>query len=216
MKTNKLFIIGAVVAAVLWFAALAVMNKKSASEEVAKGADPTFLIRPHSPIKGDINAPVTIVKFADPECEACRAMHPIVKQLLEEYKGKVRVVIRYMPFHGNSKLAASALEEAKEQGKFEQALDALYEKQPQWGDHHMPRPELIPQILKEAGVDEKALDPVAVVNKHGSKIDMDKTDGEAVGVRYTPTFFVNGKMLSEIGYEPLKAAIESELSKTVQ
>lgn len=213
MKTNQLFVIGAVAAALLWFCAFAVWKSKS-SEPVAQGVDPMLLIRAHSPIKGDMNAPVTLVEFLDPECEACRSMHPIVKRLLAEYQGKVRLVIRYMPFHQNSLLAASALEEAREQGKFDQALDLLFEKQPQWGDHHAPRPELIPVLLKEIGMDEKTLDPKALIAKHGGKVETDKVDGENVGVRFTPTFFVNGKIINEIGYEPLKAAIEAELPKT--
>lgn len=206
-----------VVLAVSIFVGITVWTKKQAIDNpptVEKPkADSQLLVRDHSPIKGNRNASVVIVEFLDPECEACRAMHPIVKQLLSEYEGKAQLVIRYMPFHGNSKLAASALEEAREQGKYDEALDILFEKQPEWANHGQPRPDLIPVILSELGIKKDTLEGNKVLAKHAWKVDLDQIDGNRVGVRHTPTFFVNGEMLDEIGYEPLKNAIEKSLPK---
>jgi protein-disulfide isomerase len=72
-----------------------------------------LLIRPHSPTLGPAQAPVTIVEFFDPECEACRAMYPIVKQVMADFDGRVRLVIRYMPLHRNSVYAALLLEASR-------------------------------------------------------------------------------------------------------
>ena len=58
---------------------------------------------------------------------------------------------------------------------------------------------------------ESLADMQALVTKHRWKIDLDFADGKKLGVRATPTFFVNGKMLLNIGYEPIKDAIEREL-----
>lgn len=212
MKNNKVFLIGTVVAALLLFAGLAFWSNSNKEDSSANAAHSEHLIKPHNLVKGNLEAKVTIVEFLDPECEACRSMHPIIKSLMSEYDGKLKLVIRYMPFHGNSRLAAVMLEEAREQGKFEEALDILFEKQPQWADHAQPRPELLPDLIAEAGVDKSKLEVSELMTKHGWKIDLDQADGVSVGVRFTPTFFVNGKMLNEIGYGPIKQAIESALA----
>lgn len=212
MKSNKIFLLSAITLALALFAGLTYWSRPSTIEDKeARTAIVQHLIKPHSPIKGAKDAKVTVVEFLDPECEACRAMHPIINRLLSEYEGKVRVVIRYMPFHGNSLLAAAALEEARELGKYDEALDKLFEKQPEWADHRNPRPELITVLLRELGIEEKLLGSSYLISKHRWKIDLDYADGIKVDVKRTPTFFVNGKMLSEIGYEPVKRSIEESL-----
>jgi Protein-disulfide isomerase len=215
MKSNKVFVIAVAAIAIIAFGVFAFMSKNSQEAESAATPAVTneLLIKPHSYIKGNPDAKVTIVEFLDPECEACRQMHPVVKHLMSEYGDKVRLVIRYMPFHGNSMLAASILEEAREAGKFEEALDRLFENQPEWGDHHNPRPDLIPSYLQGLGLTEKQMEGAYAIPRHKDKIEMDYADGVKAGVMKTPTFFINGKMLPEIGFEPLKDAIDAELAK---
>lgn len=214
MKSNKIFIAVILVFAAVVFAGVKWFSDKetSAQKSEVTVVDQSLLIKDHSPIKGAANAKVTLVEFLDPECEACRAMHPIVKQLLSEYEGQLRVVVRYLPFHGNSMYAAAAIEEAREQGKFDEALDTLFLNQPAWGSHAHPQPELIVTYLSEIGVDKKSLEKDKVIAKHGWKIDQDAADGKVVGANRTPTFFVNGKILDQIGYLPLKTAIDAELA----
>ncbi len=72
---------------------------------------------------GDPDAAVTVVEFFDPSCEACRAFHPIVKDLLKEFDGKIRVVLRYAALHQGSDEAVRILETARMQGKFEPVLE---------------------------------------------------------------------------------------------
>jgi protein-disulfide isomerase len=72
------------------------------------------LVRPDSPALGSADAPVTVVEFVDPECESCGAFHPTLKSILRDYGGRVRLVVRYMPFHPNSRLAAAFTEAAGE------------------------------------------------------------------------------------------------------
>ena len=138
-------------------------------------------------------------------------MDPIVKGLIKEFEGQVRLVIRYMPFHGNSMRAATTLEEAREHGKYWESLSALFYNQLQWGSHHDPRPDLIPTYLTPLGLTPEMLDEKKVLEKHQWKIDLDFADGKKLGVTHTPTFFVNGIKQDEISYEALKAAIQSEL-----
>lgn len=212
MKNNKTFLIATVAIVLTAFGAFTFWPGSNENAEFgAATIESSLLIKPHNLIKGNTDAKVTIVEFLDPECEACRAMHPIIKALMSEYDGKVKLVIRYMPFHGNSKLVAVMLEEAREQGKFDAALDTLFERQHEWADHAQPRPELIPELISQVGVDKSKLQISELMNKHGWKVDLDHTDGMKAGVRLTPTFFVNGRILNEIGYGPIKKAIENSL-----
>ncbi len=196
---------------VVCFIAFATLVRRDTGVGATAPAATDALIGAHSPVKGPVSAPVTIVEFLDPECESCRAMHPIVNTVLEEYGDRVRLVIRYMPFHDNSLLAASALEEAREVGKFEEALDVLFENQPIWASHQDPKPELIAPILADLGIQSDRLERDYVIPKHLWKIERDQADGVRLGIQGTPVFFVNGVRLSGLGYGPLKAAIERAL-----
>ena len=76
-------------------------------------ANQQALVRFHSPTFGPADAPVIIVEFFDPSCEACRAFYPIVKQILAEYPGQVRLVLRYTMFHQGSEEVSRILEAAR-------------------------------------------------------------------------------------------------------
>lgn len=216
MKKNMIFI-GVVV--VLVGVGFFVFNQffraaeSQTAEQAASRIDLKDLIKDHSPSMGPKDAPVQIVEYLDPECEACKMMDPIVKGLLKTYEGQVRYVVRYMPYHGNSMLAAVSLEEAREQGKYWEALSTLFYHQPEWGDHHTPKPELIKTYLIKLGVNPASLKEEYLMSKHRWKVDLDEADGKKLEVKGTPTFFVNGKMLTEMGYEPLKAAIDTALAQ---
>jgi protein-disulfide isomerase len=204
------------VAAVVLGASYYGRSQQAAKEAAATKAPPpeaSLYVRPHSHSLGPQDAKVTVVEFLDPECESCRAMYPMVKQILNEYSGRVRLVVRYMPFHGNSMYAAAALEAAGEQGKYWELLESLFVNQPQWGSHHDPRPQLIPELAKRVGLDMAAFGKSISSGDLRPRIEQDQADGKALGVTGTPTFFVNGKMLEQLGYEQLRALINAELAK---
>ncbi len=188
------------------------VSQSSESPKESKSDLSVAFIRPHSPTFGNAMARVTVVEWFDPECEACRAMHPAVKRIISDYGNRVHFVMRYMAYHQGSMFAASALEEARELGKFEDALTVLFEKQPEWGDHHQPRPDLIPTYLVKLGIPLEKLDRDKLIAKHGDKVRLDQEDGKKAGVQGTPSFFVNGKPLQELGEAQLRAAIERELA----
>ena len=176
------------------------------------------LVRPDSPTLGAADAPVTVVEFYDPECEACAAFHPVVKKILKEYEGKVRFVARYMPLHPNSLSAATFTEAAGEQGKYWQAQEMLFQKQPEWGTKHGAPSGLqadVDSYFKEyamaLGLDLNKMDAAFAENRYAAKIERDKKDGQSLGVRQTPTFFVNGRRLARIGEADLKSLINEEL-----
>ena len=175
--------------------------------------DDTVFVRPHSRRLGPRDAKVTVVEFLDPECESCRAMYPMVKNLLDQYDGRVRLVIRYMPLHPNSLYAAGALEAAGEQGRYWEMLETLFRHQPVWGSHHHPRPELIPGYAREVGLDMQAFERSLSAGAHRSIVEADHADGRTLGVTGTPTFFVNGRLLERLGHDTLQALIVEELAE---
>jgi protein-disulfide isomerase len=188
-----------------------VAEQARAAEKVP--TDDTVFVRPHSRSQGPRDAKVTVVEFLDPECESCRAIYPGVKHLLSQYQDRVRFVLRYMPLHPNSVYAAGALEAAGEQGKYWEMLEILFQHQPEWGSHHHPRPELIPGYAKQIGLDMQAFEQSLRAGAHHKIVEIDHADGKTLGVTGTPTFFVNGRPLERLGYEPLKVLIDQELAR---
>jgi protein-disulfide isomerase len=140
-------------------------------------------------------------------------MYPMVKQLLGQYGDRVRLVVRYMPFHANSIYAAGVLEAAGEQGRYWEMLEILFQYQPEWGSHHAPRPDLIPGYARQIGLDMDAVDRFLRAGGHRAIVEIDAADGRRLEVTGTPTFFVNGRLLENLGYDPLRALIEEELAK---
>ncbi|HEY8558993.1 MAG TPA: thioredoxin domain-containing protein [Pyrinomonadaceae bacterium] len=180
------------------------------------------LVRPDSPALGAADAPVTIVEFLDPECESCAMFAPIVKKTLSQYDGKVRLVVRYMPLHPNSLRAAALTEAAGEQGKYWQMQELLFQKQPEWGTKHghgaasAPQPDvdaLFENYAMELGLDLAKINGAVQQNRYKAKLDRDLKDGQTLGVRQTPTVFVNGRKLARLNENDLRALIDEELKK---
>ena len=107
MKSNRVFFAAVAVLALIGYFVFKIYFQTQ-QVETAKAVAQVDLVKDHSPSMGPEDAPVQIVEFLDPECESCRALAPMVKALMREYEGKVRLIIRYMPFHGNSILSVSA------------------------------------------------------------------------------------------------------------
>jgi protein-disulfide isomerase len=191
---------------------------KSAQSEAAAAFDER-LVRSDSPSLGRPDAPITLVEFLDPECEACAAFTPVVKQILSDYDGKVRLVVRYMAFHRNSVLAANFLEAAGEQGKYWEMQEQMIRGYELWADRHgAPSPSgheppavVFERFALQLGLDLPKVRTAVAQNRYTEKVRRDMTDGQSLGVRKTPTFFVNGQMLMRFSERDLRALIEQEL-----
>lgn len=188
-----------------------------AVEELAPGAaseatQAAALIRPYSPILGPQDAPVTIVEFFDPSCEACRAFFPVIESIRAEFPTQVRVVLRYAAFHEGSDEAVRILEAARAQDVFEPVLGALLERQPDWAPHEGPQLDLAWAIAGEAGLDVEVGQAYRQMPGVVAILNGDASDVEAIGIQQTPTFFVNGEPLAEFGPEELVEAVRAEVA----
>lgn len=193
------------------------------SKQPATSASPGLseaLVRPDSPSIGPADAPVTIVEFYDPECESCAAFHSSIKTILNEYQGKVRLVSRIMPLHPNSVLAATFIELAGEKGKYYEAQEFVFRKQPEWGTVHGPAttvqpdaPALFEKYVPEFGLNLDEFKAAVVQNKYAERLSRDTADGRSLGVSRTPTIFVNGRVLMRLSEPDLRYMVAQELSK---
>ena len=171
------------------------------------------MVRPHSPIIGPVAAPVTIVEFFDPACEACKAFHPRINDILAAFPRETRLVIRYTPFHREASVeAVKILEAARAQGKFEPVLKALLDGQRAWtgqGANASPRAWAIAQSV---GLNVEEARRYTAAGSVDVLLAQDVIDLKAIGVRATPTFFVNGKPLAttdpDLLYEMVKSEVE--------
>jgi protein-disulfide isomerase len=163
-----------------------------------------------APVKGPANAPITIVAWSDFECPFCGRVVPTLKQLEEDYKGKIKLAFKHqpLPFHPNAKPAATAAMAAHEQGKFWEMHDKLFSNQ-----RALDRASLekyAEELKLDMGKFKAALDS----GKFNEMIEADSAEGSRVGANGTPTFFINGRTL--VGAQPIdafKRVIDEELKK---
>ena len=189
-----------------------VLNRRRQTEADAAAAaapavDPTLLVRSYSPSFGPVDAPVTLVEFFDPSCEACRAFHPVVQEIRRQFPTQVRVVMRYTVFHEGSDEAVRILETARMQDKFEPVLDALLEQQPGWAVHGAPQLDIAWEIAGAVGLDLDKAEGDRLFPGITGILNQDMADVEALDIRQTPTFFLNGRRLENFSAESLIADV---------
>lgn len=190
---------------------------RAASPPVTTVQDTERFVRADSPFLGPADAKVTIVEFFDPECESCRAFEPVVMGLLKKYDGQVRLVARYFPLHTNSLLAAATIEAAaqEDEAKRWRMREYLFEKQPEWGEQQTSQQNKFLLYASDLGLEEQAVRTAMDSSAIRKLVERDRQDGEALGVRGTPTFFVNGKLMSELSSAALEQAIQSALNEGI-
>jgi len=187
-------------------------NQNSQSLE-AVTVDRTALIRPHSPSMGKADAPVVIVEYFDPACETCRTFYPMVKQLMAQHPDRIRLVMRYAPFHKGSDKVVAVLEAARRQGKFWPVLEALLQNQKDWVSNHTARPDLIWPLLDGAGLNMEQLAIDLTAPDLQQVVAQDLADANTLGVSQTPEYFVNGRPLPSFGFEQLQQLVREELAR---
>lgn len=144
------------------------------------------------PIRGNPQAPITIIEFADYQCPHCWRSQAVMQRVLKEYSETVRLVFRDFPLNDDalSRRAALAAECAAEQGKFWEYHDRLFSVAGKFEQGTFI------QLAREVELDEKRFADCLKGETYNVEVQKDKLDGLAAGVRGTPTFFVNGRFLS--------------------
>jgi protein-disulfide isomerase len=170
-----------------------------------------LFVRDHSQTYGSDDAKVYLIEFMDPACETCAAFAPFVKKIMAANPGKIKLVLRYAPFHDGADYFVKILEAAKKQGRYWETLDVMYKSQPYWASHSNPQPQRIWQFLPQAGVDvqqiRKDMNDPAIVKI----IEQDLADAKTLNVKKTPGYFANGKPLQTFGSRQLLDLVQSEI-----
>lgn len=170
-----------------------------------------IFMREHSQTYGSDDAKVYLIEFMDPACETCSAFSPFVKQIIADNPDRIKLVLRYAPFHDGADYFVKILEAAKKQGKYWETLEVMYATQPAWASHHNPQPQLIWQFLPKAGLDMEKIKEDMNDPALAQLIAQDLADAKTLGVTKTPGFFVNGKPLQVFGQSQLKELIDAEI-----
>lgn len=212
MSRRNLFVAAAVLL-ILALGLAGLVYKIQNDERTAQAAQSqAALVRAHSPMFGNADAPVHIVEFLDPACGTCADFYPFVKALMAAHPGKIKVSVRYAPFHRGSDQVVKVLEAARKQGQFKQALEALFAAQPVWVQNHVAQVDLIWGPLGNLGLDMGRLRADMNSPEVAQVLQQDLADANTLGVAMTPEFFVNGKPLPKFGYEDLKRLVEDALA----
>jgi protein-disulfide isomerase len=168
---------------------------------------PPVKIPKNAAVKGPENAPVVIFEYTDFECPWCKRSQEQVKAMEKLYGNQVRMVDRMFPLtsiHPRAMPAAEAVYCAKDQGKFWEFREKLFESSPNLGDADFKR------IAKELGLKESRFEKCMKDHTHKAAIEAEVADAQAAGVRGTPTFTVNGQT---VNFQQLSDAVKAELDK---
>ncbi len=164
-----------------------------------------------APSLGAPDAPVEIVIFDDFECPYCAKAVPLLKQVLEAYPDKARLVFKNFPLkmHKNARAASAAALAAERQGKFWPLHDLLFE------NYNKLTPQKIRELAEQVGLDMARFDQERNDPALQQIINADLQEGQKVGVRGTPTVFINGRRLQQRSMAGFKQMIEAELARKV-
>jgi protein-disulfide isomerase len=170
-----------------------------------------IIIEPKEIFVGEADAPVTLMEFGEYESEACAKANEIVKQLLEEYEGKLKFNFRHFPqtrIHQRALKAGEAAVAAAQEGKFWEMHNVLFANRRQLGTVSLKLHS------KEAGVNNKKFLEDLVNGKYGWQVQDDLKEGLDRGVKDVPTFFINDEPFTgKPTFDNLSTAIDLALKK---
>ena len=142
---------------------------------------------------------VTLVEYGDFQCPACGAYYPIVKQLKAKYANDIQFQFRNFPLtqiHQNARAGSRAAEAAAKQGKFWEMHDKLYEGQSTWESSKNVAP-IFEGYAQELGLDMAQYKKDFAGTEVNDIINADYAEGIKLGVDSTPSFFLQGKKITE-------------------
>lgn len=214
MKQKLIFISAAIALLLIFVFGIVYYNQQKTNEAVqAAEQNQALLIRDYSPTFGAQDAKVHIVEFFDPACETCRDFYPLVKGLMAEDRERIRLSLRYAPFHEGSGEVVKMLEAARLQAKFWPALEALFSAQSNWVMNHKSQPQLAWHALEGLGLNLEQMRRDMESPEIARRIEQDLADAKALNVTMTPEYFVNGRPLPSFGFDELKALVRDALAQ---
>jgi protein-disulfide isomerase len=164
-----------------------------------------------APVRGAATAPVTIIEFAEFQCPFCTRVRPTLEQIENTYKDRVRFVWKHLPLvsiHSHAMDAAIAAEAARKQGRFWEYHDKLFANQSQL------EPDALRKYAEELGLDLTRFDRDRADQEVKTRVLEDMTEATSLGVTSTPTFFINGRLVSgAMPFETFSTIIDEELAK---
>lgn len=164
-------------------------------------------------------AKVVITEYSDFQCPACGYFFPIVEKLKEHYGAQLEVNYRHFPLnsHQYAALAARAAEAARNQGKFDEMHDMLFENQERWSSSGNPQPTFV-NYAKKLGLDIAQFENDINAAETQQKVMEQKQKGVERGVNSTPTFYINGEQVVTLPrtYEQFKALIDIYMKESNQ
>lgn len=168
-----------------------------------------------APVKGDENAPVTIIEFSDYECPFCgRFYSETLNQIEEQYvkTGKVKMAFKDFPlsFHQSAQKAAEAAkcvgDELGDEGYWKMH-NKMFDNQQSLGITSLK------ESARKVGANGERFDSCIDSGKMASKVQAEFVEGQKAGVKGTPAFFINGRLVSGAQpFQAFKAAIDAELA----
>lgn len=140
-------------------------------------------------------AKITIVKYSDYQCPACKYFVPIEEQLIEEYGDDITIITKHFPLnmHQYAQLASRAVEAARAQGKYHEMHHAIFDGQEQWARGNAQA--MFIGYAKDLDLDVEQFRQDMNSAEMQRIIMEDKREGLNLNVNSTPTFIVNGTML---------------------
>ncbi len=187
--------------------------KKPVEIYLKKPSRPVFDVNiSDSPFMGDADAKVTIVEFSDFQCPYCGKATSIIHKLQKKYGNKIKIVFKQypLPFHTNARGAAEAALCANEQGTtyFWKMHDKMFE------DQSKLAPDELLKTAKGIGLNSKKFSECVTTHRMHKTVEANIADGKKVGVQSTPTFFVNGQLVSgALPVSVFSEIIDAELAK---
>lgn len=213
MTTEAKSIIAVVIICVALLVGGSWLYQKNAPKDELTG-NQEALVRENSMKTVATSSKVTVVEFGDYQCPACAYIEPGIAELKETYKENVTFVFRDfpLPMHKNAMKASQMTYIANEQGKYWEMHDKLYASQTEWEKAEDPS-DIFVGYAAELGMKADGVKAKLATDIYTDRINADVKDGELLGVRSTPTFFVGNTIIRLADYNAIKKAIDEELAK---
>jgi protein-disulfide isomerase len=216
---NKRFLLSLVAIAAILLGIFAVThNKGSSANGGSTASNASGQASQH--YRGNTSSKVVFVEYGDFQCPACGAYYPLVEQVYAKYQDRVKFQFRNFPLvqiHQNAQAGARAAEAANLQGKYWDMYNQLYKNQETWASSTNVRP-IFESYAQSLGLDVNKFKTDYASDAVNRTINADLGEGHKLKVQGTPTFFLNGKEITDKprDVDGFSKLLDAELAKAGQ